>query len=60
MLLLNKKKDEHTEYHGIYIPFKSLVYTEVGVPLFSFLGYEAFGKVFSENSNLSNLIGIQS
>ena len=33
----------------------------MGVPLFSCLGYEAFGKgkVFSENSNLSNLVDIQ-
>ena len=33
----------------------------MGVPLFSCLGYAAFGegKVFSENSNLSNLVDMQ-
>ena len=33
----------------------------MGVPLFSCLGYGAFGKGkgFSENSNLSNLVDIQ-
>ena len=33
----------------------------MGVPLFSCLGYGAFGKdkAFSENSNLSNLVDIQ-
>ena len=33
----------------------------MGVPLFSCLGYEAFGKGkdFSENSNLSSLVDIQ-
>ena len=33
----------------------------MGAPLFSCLGYEAFGKgkVFFENSNLSNLVNIK-
>ena len=46
-------KNEYTEYHGISIPFKSQDY--------GCLDYEDFGKgkVFSKNSNLSNLVNIQ-
>ena len=33
-----KNKDEHTEYHGIFIPFKSLVYWKHGSPTFILFG----------------------
>ena len=62
LLLLNKKnKNEHTEYHGKTIPIKSQAYSNMGVSLFSCLGYGGFGrgKFFFENLNLSNLGDIQ-
>ena len=61
-LLLNKKnKNENIEYIAPPCHSKFRSTQNVGAPLFSCLGYGAFGKgkVFSEDCNLSNLVDIQ-
>ena len=56
----------HKEYHSIFIPFRSQVYSKQGSPIFSLVwGIEfsiispCLDKVFSDNWNLTNLFNIQ-
>ena len=56
----------HKEYHSIFIPFRSQVYSKQGSPTFSLVwGIEfsiispCLDKVFSDNWNLTNLFNIQ-
>ena len=51
----------NTTQNTMASPYQVRSTHNMGVPLFSCLGYGAFGKgkVFSENSNLSNLVDIQ-
>ena len=53
---MNKQNTMTSPYHSKVRPTQNR-----GVPLFSCLGYGAFGKEknFPENSNLSNLVDIQ-
>ena len=63
-----KNKNELTEYHGIFIPFKSWIYSKHGSPIFHFFWVMGFsiislhfgkGQVFSDDSNLTNLVDVQ-
>ena len=64
-----KNKNEHTEYHDGFIPFKSQVYSKHGSPIFLlftswnlasyFHKVKGEGKVSFNKSNLTNLVGIQ-
>ena len=60
-----KNKNEHTEYHDIFISFKSHVYSKDGSPICSqnlvlYLCVWVKVKFFYDNSNLTNLVDIQS
>ena len=61
-----KNKNELMEYHGIFIPFINRVYSKCESTIFSFSGswgllalyLQTFvkTKIFSDNSNLTNLV----
>ena len=62
-----QKKTEFTEYHGIFIPFKSRVFSKYGSPIFPLFGSQGLvlylhilvkAKFFSHNSNLTNLVDV--
>ena len=63
-----KNKNEFMEYHGIFIPFINRIYSKSGSLIFPFftswglvLYLQIFvkAKIFSDNSNLTNLSDVQ-
>ena len=64
----HKNKNVLTEYHDIFISFKSRVYSKHGSPIFPLFGVMGFsiisphfgkGQDFSGNSSLTNLVDVQ-